>query len=49
MYIDTNEFKKGYSPTTNIAWGDTGDLIADSHNTLARCRNHFSQLLNTRG
>jgi hypothetical protein len=41
--MDTNEFKKGYNPTTNV---DKGDLIADSHSILARRRNHFSQLLN---
>ena len=46
LYMDTNEFKKGYNRTTDIVWGDTGDLIADSHTILARWRNHFSQLLN---
>ena len=46
LYVDTNEFKKGYNPTTDIVWGDTRDLIADSHSILARWRNHFSQLLN---
>jgi hypothetical protein len=44
--MDTNEFKKGYSPTTNIVWDDKDDLIADSHSILASWRNHFSQLLN---
>ena len=28
---------------------DTGDLVADSHSTLARWRNYFSQILNARG
>ena len=44
--MKTNEFKKGYNPTTNIAWEDKGDLIADFHSILARWRNYFSQLLN---
>ena len=28
---------------------EKGDLVADSHSTLARWRNYFSQLLNVRG
>ena len=28
---------------------DKGDLVADSHSTLARWRNYFSQLLNVHG
>jgi hypothetical protein len=28
---------------------DKGDLVADSHSILARCRNYFSQLLNVHG
>ena len=28
---------------------DKGDLVADSHSTLARWRNYFSQLLNVNG
>jgi len=43
--MDTNEFKKGYNPTTNIVWDDKGDLIVDCHSILARWRNHFSQPL----
>ena len=39
-------FKKGYHPKTNIVKDETGDVVADSHNTMARCRSHFSQLLN---
>ena len=46
LYMDTNEIKKGYNPTTDTAWGETGDLIADSYSILARWRNLFSQLLN---
>ena len=26
-----------------------GDLVTDSHRSLARCRDHFTQLLNTHG
>jgi hypothetical protein len=43
--METNEFKKGYNPTTDIVCEDKGDLIADSHSILARWRNYFSQLL----
>jgi hypothetical protein len=28
---------------------DKGDLVADSHSILARCRNYFSQVLNVHG
>ena len=31
---------------TNIVKDYKGDLVADSHSTLARWRNYFSQLLN---
>jgi hypothetical protein len=41
-----SEFKGGYKPRTNIVKDEKGDLVADSHNILARWRNHFSQLLN---
>jgi hypothetical protein len=44
--MDTNEFKKGYNPTTSTVCDDKGDLTADSHSILARWRNHFSQLVN---
>ena len=28
---------------------DKGDLVADSHSILVRCRNYFSQILNVHG
>jgi len=49
LYRGINDFKKGYQPRTNIVKDDKGDLVADSHSTLARWRNYFSQLLNVHG
>jgi hypothetical protein len=42
-------FKKGYQPTNNIVKDEKGDLVADSHSSLARWRNNFSDLLNVHG
>ena len=39
-------FKKDYQPRTNIVKGERSDLVTNSHDILARWRNHFSQLLN---
>jgi len=44
-----NDFKKGYQPSTNIVKDEKGDLITDSHRTLARWRNHFSQPYSVHG
>jgi len=41
-----NDFKKGYEPLTNIVKDEKGDLVAGSHSTMSRKREHFSQLLN---
>jgi hypothetical protein len=49
LYRGINDFKKGYQPRTNVIKDEKGDLVVDSHNILARQRNHFSQLLNLRG
>jgi len=49
LYRGINDFKKGYQPRTNISKDEKGDLVADFHSILARCWNHFSQLLNVRG
>jgi hypothetical protein len=46
LYRGINEFKRGYQPRNNLAKDENGDLIADSHNTLNRRKNYFSQLLN---
>ena len=46
MHRNINDFKNGYQPRTNIVKDEKGDLVTDPHSILARCRNHFSQLLN---
>jgi ferric iron reductase protein FhuF len=37
------------SNQTNVVQDEKGDLVADCHGTLARWRNHFSQLFNVNG
>jgi hypothetical protein len=49
LYRGINDYKKGYQPRTNVVEDGKGDLVADSHSTLARWRNHFFQLLNVQG
>jgi hypothetical protein len=44
-----NDFKKAYQPRTNIVKDEKCNLVTDSHNILARWRNHFSQLPNVHG
>jgi len=39
LYIGVNDFKKVYQPRTNIVKDDKGDLVANSHSTLAGWRN----------
>jgi C4-type Zn-finger protein len=46
---DINDFKKDYQPRTNIVNDEKSNVVVDSHNNLARCRNYFSQLLNIYG
>jgi hypothetical protein len=46
LYRGINYFKKGYQPRSNTVKDKKGDLVADSHNILARWRNYFSKLLN---
>ena len=46
LYRGINDFKKGYQPRTTIVKDEKGDLVADSHSTMARWRNYFSQPLN---
>jgi hypothetical protein len=38
--------KTGYQLRSNLVKDENGDLLADSHNILNRCKNYFSQLLN---
>jgi len=44
-----SDFKKGYQPRCNIVKDEISDLVADSHNIVARWRNYFSQLFNVHG
>jgi hypothetical protein len=46
LYRGINEFNKGYQPRNNLVKDENGDLLADSHNILNRCKSYFSQLLN---
>jgi hypothetical protein len=49
MYRDISDFKSNYQPRTSMVMDEKGDLLTESHNTLTRRRNHFSQLLNVHG
>jgi len=49
LYRVISDFKKGYQATTNREKDEKFDLVTDSKSILARCRNHFSQVLNVRG
>ena len=49
MHRGINDFKKDYQPRTIIVNDEKGDLVADSYISVARWRNHFSQLLNVHG
>jgi len=44
--VDT---KKGYQPRSNIVKDEKGDLVADSHCILARCRKYVSLLFKVQG
>jgi hypothetical protein len=47
-YMGINDLNRGYQPRINIVKDDKVYLFADSH-SMARWRNHFSQLLNIHG
>jgi hypothetical protein len=49
LYRSIYDFKNGYQSRNNIVGDERGDLVADSHNILARFRNHFSQLFDVHG
>jgi hypothetical protein len=49
LYRGINDSTKGYQSRTNTVEDEKGDMVTDSHNSLARWRNHFSQLLNVHG
>jgi hypothetical protein len=46
LCIGINDYKKGFQPRTNIVRDKKDVLFTDSHSSLFRWRNHFSQLLN---
>jgi hypothetical protein len=39
-YREMNEFNRDYQPRNNYVKNEVGDLLADSHNTLSRCKNY---------
>jgi hypothetical protein len=49
LYRGINDFKKNYQPRTNRVGDEKRNLVTDSHSSLARWRNHFSQLSNVHG
>ena len=49
LYRGINDFKKGYQPRRIIMKDEKSDLVAESHSTVARWRNYFSQLFNVHG
>ena len=46
LYRGISDLKKGYQPRTNKSKNEKCDLLVDCLTILARCRNHFSQILN---
>jgi hypothetical protein len=46
LYMGISDFEKGHPPRPSIVTDEKGDMVADCHSTVARWRNHFSQLLN---
>jgi hypothetical protein len=46
LYRSISDFKKGYQPRTSTVRDEKDDLVTESHSSLARWRNYFSQLLN---
>ena len=48
LYRGINDFKD-YQSRTNVVKDENGYLVTNSHGTLFRWRNHFSQLLNVCG
>jgi len=49
LFRGINDFKPGYQLRTHIVGDEKGDFVTDSHNILARWRNHFSQFFNVHG
>jgi hypothetical protein len=46
LYRGISEFKKGYQPRTNLVRDERGNLFANPHNILVRCKNYFYHQLN---
>ena len=40
LYRKTSDFKKGYQARTNVVKDEKGDLVTDSHSSVARWRDH---------
>ena len=49
LYRGISDFKKGYQPRCNVVKDEKGNLVADSHDIVARWRKYFSQLFNVHG
>jgi len=49
LYRGFNDSTKGYQSRTNVVKDVKGDMVTDSHSSLARWKNNFPQLLNVRG
>jgi len=49
LYSGITDFKKGYQHRTRIVNDEKGDLVADSHSSMARWKNYFLQMLNIHG
>jgi hypothetical protein len=46
LYSGIKEFKKGYTPRTNLTKDKRGDLLGGPQTILNRWKNYFCQLLN---
>ena len=49
LYKDSNDFKNGYQPRTNIVKDEEGDLVADSLSNFSRWTKYFCQLFSVHG
>jgi hypothetical protein len=49
LFRGINDFKKGYQPISNTVKEENSDFFTDSHNILARWREHFSQIFMLHG
>ena len=46
VYRDTNDFKKGFQPRTNIVRDEKGNFVTDSNSVSAKWKNLFIQIMN---